>query len=622
MRDPRLVALLGLAALLFFANTWGYDLWPPDEPRFGQVAREMMESGDYLAPHINGQPYKEKPPLLFWAIAAASWPAGDVTEFTARLPSGLAALLTVLLTYVLAARLYDRRTAALSALVLMTTALFWSEARSVRTDMLLTACMTGALVAFHRWHATRRTGALAAFYAAIAAGLLTKGPAAVVFPLLLIAAFYWRQRAARRELHWVLGLLAAGALVLAWFIPARWSLGAPAEAAGGVGAEAFRMTLGRFLFGVSKAQWPWYYVKQLPVGLLPWSLFLPWTLPWVWQRRREDEGMRLLLAWTVPAFAFFSICIGKRSVYLLPLYPALAILLARSVQDLMASDRVVWRRRTAWVWGAMLILLGCAPFGLLLSEYGDLWSVRFLLISAGGLGLGGLTLWRAIKTPMRTLQGEMAAHFAVMALLVTAVALPAINTYKGAGAFCRPLRELSEGGASYCLYTVGFSREEYIFYTHHFHRRVPAELLPLALSAPVGAVELAKQQQALRKAIREATAAVPVVDLARITAPERAALLKAVQGTLAETDVAGETATAFGAALQDHVADFANEFDQPDPAFLFVQQKDWKWLHPLFPPSVQCALVADRKVGSRDMLLLANASGGELLHRGRPASAQ
>ena len=622
-RGLQWLALLVLAAVLFFANTWGYDLWPPDEPRFGQVAREMMQSGDYLAPHVNGQPYKEKPPLLFWAIAVVSWPFGDVTEFTARAPSVLAALLTVLLTYVLAARLYDRSTAALSALVLMTTALFWWEARSVRCDMILTACMTGALAAFHGWHVGRRAGTLVAFYAAIAAGLYAKGPAAVVFPLLLIVTFYWKQKATRRGLHWVVGLLAAGVLVLAWFVPARLSLGASAEApgGGGVGAEMLRMTLGRFVFGVSKAQWPWYYLKQLPGGLLPWSLFFPWTLPWVWRHRREDEAVRLLLAWTVPAFAFFSISIGKRGVYLLPLYPALAILLARSVQALIASDHTLWRRRTAYVWATVLLLLGCAPFGLLFSEYGDLWSPRFLLISAGGLVLGGLTLWRAVKTPMRMVHGEMAAHFAVMALLLSAVALPAVNTYKGAGAFCEPLRELSEHGASYRLYTVGFSREEYIFYSQHFHTPVLTDLLPVALPEEIDALDMAKHQRKLRKAIAKVVEDVPVADLARITAPEHEALLKAVHEALSQTDVPGDLATAFEAALREHIADFALEFAEPAPAFLFVQREDWKWLRPLFPPSAQCVLVAAREVGSRDMLLMANASGVELLKPPKPASA-
>jgi len=623
VRDLQLAALLVVAAVLFFANTWGYDLWPPDEPRFGQVAREMMQSGDYLAPHVNGQPYKEKPPLLFWAIAAVSWPFGDVTEFSARVPSGLAALLTVLFTYLLAARLYDRTTAALSALVLMTTALFWWEARSVRCDMILTACMTGALVAFHGWHVGRRGGALLAFYAAIAAGLYVKGPVAVVFPLLLIVTFYWKQKATRRELHWVVGLLVAGVLVLAWFVPARLSLGASAEApgSGSVGAEMLRMTLGRFLFGVSKAQWPWYYLKQLPGDLLPWSLFLPWTLPWVWRHRREDEAMRLLLAWTVPAFVFFSISIGKRGVYLLPIYPALAIVLARSVQGLMASDRALWRRRTAYVWAAVLLLLGCAPFGLLLSEYRHLWSGGFLFISVCALLFGGLTFLRAVKTPMRTLHGEMAAHFAVMALLLSAVALPAVNAYKGAGAFCEPLRDLSEDGASYRLYTLGFSREEYIFYSQHFHTPVLNDLLPVALPDEIDTVEMAKHQRKLRKAIAKAVEDVPVADLARITAPEHEALRKAVHEALSQTDVPGDLAAAFEAALRAHVAAFALEFAEPAPAFLFVQREDWKWLHPLFPASVQCIVVAARQVGSRDMLLMANASGADLLKPARPALA-
>ena len=113
------VGLLALAAALFIANTWGYDLWPPDEPRFAEVAREMMQSGNYLAPTVNNLPYKEKPPLLFWAISAASLPFGDVNEFTARVPSALGGVITVLLTYLLARRLYGQKIAVWSALILI-----------------------------------------------------------------------------------------------------------------------------------------------------------------------------------------------------------------------------------------------------------------------------------------------------------------------------------------------------------------------------------------------------------------------------------------------------------------------------------------------------------------------
>jgi len=128
-----LIAVLVAAFVVLTANLGGYDLWPPDEPRFGQVAREMMQSGNPFALTINGEPYKEKPPFLFWLITLISFPYGDVTESTARVPSALAALLAVFFTYRLALRLYGVRAAVCAGFVLITTALFWWEARSVRT---------------------------------------------------------------------------------------------------------------------------------------------------------------------------------------------------------------------------------------------------------------------------------------------------------------------------------------------------------------------------------------------------------------------------------------------------------------------------------------------------------
>src|SRR5690606_3169661 len=140
--DPRgirrfvLVSLF--AAVLFFVNLGAYDLWPPDEPRFGEVAREMLLSGDPVVLRINGVFYQEKPPLLFWPICLFSLPFREVTAAAARTPSALAGVATVILTMALARRLGNARTAWTSGVVLATCALFFWEARSVRTDMLLT----------------------------------------------------------------------------------------------------------------------------------------------------------------------------------------------------------------------------------------------------------------------------------------------------------------------------------------------------------------------------------------------------------------------------------------------------------------------------------------------------
>ncbi len=609
--------LFALAAVMLAANIWGYDLWPSDEPRFGEVAREMMVSGNYIAPQINGEPYKEKPPLLFWAIAAASAPFGDVTEFSARIPSVLAALLTLVFTFGLARRLYDARTALWACIILATSTLFWMEARSVRTDMLLTAAMTGALLAFVRWRDSKSRAALIAFYAAIAVGLFAKGPPALIFPLLLIVAYYWKQRDERRRTHWVIGLAAGIAVLLLWFVPARLMAASEPVAASpygeGVGGEFFRMTIGRFLLGVSKAQPPWYYLINLPVGLLPWALFLPWAVPWVWRRRREDDRMRVLLAWIVPAFVFFSISIGKRSLYLLPIYPALAVVLARAVLDLMDGGRARWRRWIAAVWAALLLILASAPLALPATEYGDLWTPRMLLLTAVGVGFAALALGGAWKQEGKTLHRDMAAGFAAMTLAAVFVAFPAVDQFKGASAICAPLRALSERGQEYRLYCIGFSREEYIFYTKQFHTPVLTDLLPVELSHEISLKDMAKQQRRLRKEIAEAVADVEVADITRPTPAERDQLREVIHRAVEAAEVEPEMAHDFEQALREAVGAFMTDFDAPEPAFAFVQSSDWKWLLPLFPEDAQYSLVTWRQVGSRDVVLLANPAGAALL---------
>jgi len=611
MSKPRwhIPALLGFAALLFFTNIGGYDLWPADEPRYAQVAREMMQSGDYLAPHVNSQPYKEKPPLLFWAIAAASLPFGDVTEFSARVPSVLAALVTVLCTYSLARRLYGARVAFWSALVLITGARFWWQARTVQIDMLLTACLTAALLSFRIWQENRRARWLAAFYGAIAAAVYAKGPPGIIFPLLLIFTFYWRRKEERRQTHWVLGTLAVAGLIALWLIPARMAVaGATAQPAqAGIASNLFHQTVGRFFLGVSKAQPPWYYLKTLVVDLLPWSLFLPWA----W-RRREGPGMRLLLSWTVPALVFFSVCIGKRAIYILPLFPALAILIARSVLDLMESDRASWRKRTAMAWGLLLIVMGLAPLALRFTQYRDAWSSSLLIFSLCALGFAGDTIHRVLKTGMRSLHVTLACHFAVLALLCALFVFPLANSYLSARGFCEPLRLLSEAGHEYRLYSVGFSREEYVFYAKHFHEPVLTDTLPLPASSGIDPEIFDKAQKHLHKAIQKTIIEDPFDFSNALTDADIQAFRSAFEKGVAEAGEDPLLAKAFENALRNALEDFANRFESPTPAFMFVREDTWRTLLPLYTQPPEYSIIRHAQVGHRVVLLMANPAGAAL----------
>lgn len=616
LKHAHLLFLLALGAAVFVPAAGTHDLWPADEPRYAQVAREMRQTGDYLTPHINGEPYLEKPPLLFWAIAAVSQPFGDVTAVSARIPSVISALVVVALTYLLAARLYSPRLAFWAGLVLITSNRFWWQATHAQIDMLLTAFMTGCLYAFWRWRHERRTLWLIVFYGCSAAGVYAKGPVGVIFPLLLIFSFYWRRPELRKKTHWVLGILVIAFLIGLWLIPARVAASREAATAAqeAIASNLFRQTIGRFILGVSKAQWPWFYLETLPVDWLPWSLFLPWTIYYIWKRRREGEEMRFLLCWTVPAFLFFSISIGKRALYLLPLFPAIAILVARSVQDLMDSDRVTWRRRTGLIWAIALLLLAVIPFGMRFSEYGDAWTPKLLVFSVCAAVFGIITLYHWLRTGMNRLHTLVAAHFAGLAIIAAFVVFPVINQFKSARQFCEPVRTLAESGEDFRLYSVAFSREEYIFYSHHFHTPVLTDLLDLETAQPLSLRENAELQKRMKDSIADAVEEVPIQIVDTVTHDEVDALEEAVLDAAAD-EVSPEMLERFRKALFRETQAFCDKFESEAPAFLFVMENDWRWMLPINPCVRTYPIVRSEQVGGRYVLLIANAAGAALLEQ-------
>lgn len=613
-----MIFLAVLSFALFVTNAGSYDLWPPDEPRFAEVAREMLLTGDWLAPRVNGMPYLEKPPLLFWLIALVSLPFGGVTELSARIPSIASAIATVLLTYALARRLYGRRVALWSAVLLMTGARFWWQARTAQIDMLLTACLMLSLFAFWQWHAQRKRSWLLLFYAGMAFGMYAKGPVAVIIPMLMIIAFYWGRRADRRRLHWVLGVLAVVALIALWLIPARAvvSPGGAEATSANIAENLYRQTIGRFFLGVSKAQPPWYYLTTLPVDWLPWTLFLPWVVYWAWRRRRDGDAMRLLLAWTLPSLVFFTACSGKRAIYLLPLFPALAILFACGILDLLDSLRTGWRRGIAVGWAALLQLFAAAPWVALRFEPEMLapWKPEMAVLSACAGVFGLMTLYRALRRgDPRFIHAVMAAHMAALMMLAVLLVFPIVNEFKGAKAFCAPVRRAAEAGADFNLYSVGFTREEYVFYAKHFHVPVLAGDDPLPLPTDIPDDEEAVLEPLVIRAVMDAARQVPVQDVAAPTEEERANVRGAIEMAFAAAQSKTQYAQVLRKELMDVLAQFRDDMFGEKPALAFVRQEDWLWITALEPALREIRIVQEDSVGSRDVFLLANAAGEALL---------
>jgi 4-amino-4-deoxy-L-arabinose transferase-like glycosyltransferase len=348
--DQRLwLGLLVGAALLYGCGLGRLDFWAPDEPRYGAIAEELrsFEHGaeGLVLLHLNDAVYTQKPPLYFWLAAAFGAPGGHVGETAARLPSAIAGIVCVGLTaWIGLSLLRDRRLAFLAAGLLATSFRFAFSARRAQLDVLLCAFELAAVACFV-WLEWRRGGienarrhprAIAGLHGALGAAALVKGPVGWL-PLLVFAshlALGGRARAFRQIAPAWAFALSLGPIVL-------WILTAIALAPPGFSETAVGENLiGRFFEGTSHARPFYYYVYQLPADFLPWTVLLPLALPLLWRvarrspERAETPGAdardlrttaRFLLVWIGVPLLFFSISAGKRGLYLLPIFPALAL---------------------------------------------------------------------------------------------------------------------------------------------------------------------------------------------------------------------------------------------------------------------------------------------------------
>jgi len=320
----QLASLLGLAAAIFFFHLGSYGLWEPDEARYAEIAREMLASGNFVVPHLNYVAYVEKPPLLYWMGAAWMVVLG-VNEYSARLTPALAALAGVLMTWVFARRTIDPGRALLAGAILATSVLYAVMAQVLTTDMLLTAAITAALFSmFLHWREGGRWCWIG--YVAIALGVLTKGPVAIVIPALTVAIFLWWQgelRGALRRFH----VLAGAAIVV--IIAAPWFVAVSLREPGFVDFYFVGEHLRRFWEpSYSHGEPFYYYVPVMAAGMMPWTLMAPLV---AWRGLARTPVDRFCVVAAVVILALFSAASSKLIPYILPALPPLAVLLADGI---------------------------------------------------------------------------------------------------------------------------------------------------------------------------------------------------------------------------------------------------------------------------------------------------
>ena len=325
---PDAAALPALVAALMAVVLWLRPLLPVDETRYVAVAWEMWLRGDFLVPHLNGQAYHHKPPLLFWLIQAG-WAVFGVNDWWPRLVAPLLSLLNLMLATVLARRLWPRTALVgqLAPWLLLGLPLWAAFLTLVQFDLLLVTCTLAGMLGL----LSAADGARRGWWwlgLAIGLGVLSKGPVILLhlLPAALLAPLWTAVRHGWRRWYAALfGAVAVGAAIaLAWAVPA-----------GIAGGEAYRdaifwgQTAGRVVDSFAHRQPWWWYLPWLPLLLLPWLL---WGRLWRGAAQRgwrHDRAVRFLLAWLLPVLLAFSLVSGKQIKYLLPLIPAVVLLLAR-----------------------------------------------------------------------------------------------------------------------------------------------------------------------------------------------------------------------------------------------------------------------------------------------------
>ncbi|MFO1402234.1 MAG: glycosyltransferase family 39 protein [Steroidobacteraceae bacterium] len=431
----RAAALLLLLLLVWFLPLGGWRLFDPDEGRYAEIPREMLAGGDWVIPRLNGLAYLEKPPLQYWATAVA-YRAFGVHEWSARLFTALSGALGVVLAFWLGARLHGRTAGLLGALVLAGCSYYFLLAHMMTLDMGLSFALQLALTGLVLLVAGRGAGGGAgdaagarapgyapwllalgvalAFLAKGLVGILVPGGVAVLYLLL------------RRDWGLVLRARPWWTLLALLLLAGPWVYLAAGRNAGFLQFFFVHEHFQRFLTRVHDRYEPdWFFVPVLLVGFLPWTLLLPRILLDAIRAARGGQGAAwLLLLWVAFVFAFFSLSQSKLIPYIVPLFPALA-LLAGPALERIAPRRLAWHLLAAALAFVLLVVAlavyAATPAGLQhAAELGPDVArgvYALLLVAAAGLGLGAWWAARGARVGA-VAAAALASMVAVTGLLV------------------------------------------------------------------------------------------------------------------------------------------------------------------------------------------------------------
>ena len=458
--------LVIFTGFLFVFDLGSRDLWAPDEPRYAQVAREMLENKNFVLPHLNGEVYPDKPPLLFWLIDLFSMPFRTVTEFFARLPSALSGIGCCIAVFFLGKFTFSQRTGFIAALILATNVNFLWIARRSAFDVLLTFLITMSLLCFYSGYSrdSKRTILFLLSYVFMGLAVLTKGPLGLFLPVIIIASFLVMEGNLKLYRYMAIGrgCIVFSIIVFSWFGLASFEGGKEY-----VGEILNNQIMGRFFNSWKDKEPFYYYFTRFPIDFLPWSLFIPGVV--IYSIKEKNKGFRKLhlpFVWFTAVFIFFLIASGKKGRYLLPLYPAASLLVAWFLDSIILNPEKYKSHRIICIpdyvlFGFIIVFSISIPF--VVNTYFPVKNVNSVIISSLCIGVSVFSLVFLYRRKMAVFL--MSKFLAVLIIFVLSVkiVIPEINRKKSAKPFCKKINTIMQPENKLAIF--GFYKDAYLFYT-------------------------------------------------------------------------------------------------------------------------------------------------------------
>ena len=469
----RAIAFLTLCGLLLFLP--GFFNIPPvdrDEARFAQATKQMVETSDFVDIRFQDEVRYKKPVGIYWLQAAVvetasalGLPRAPLRIWLYRIPSLVGAIGAVLLTYWTALAFVTRRGAVLAALIMCSSVLLSVEARLAKTDAMLLLTVVAAMGALARVYLSWQRGEdpahppwawPAIFWTALAGGILLKGPLILMFVALTIVTLAILDRSANWlwRLRPVWGLMWMLVLVLPWFVAIFWRAG-DAFFADSIGGDMLSKLSAQESHGAP----PGVYLLLFWITFWPGAPLAGMAAPAVWRARREP-GAQYLLAWLIPSWIVFELVLTKLPHYVLPLYPAIAILTVGALERRVLSRS--WLRRGAAWWFAIPALASLiAVIGAVTLTRQPVFAAWPFVAAALIFGLFAWWLYDDNRAERSLLNAVVAAMF--LAIAVYGVVLPALTPLFPSAEIARALRNVVCVGPKAAA--AGFHEPSLVFMT-------------------------------------------------------------------------------------------------------------------------------------------------------------